>query len=92
MRGHFLGVLKRSIIGEVGGDPGGAERVTADFRRDDAEAFARTIGGILEGWIDPEGPIRPVDPRFRGDDEMRFMVDVFNAAGRPSGRAGAPSS
>jgi hypothetical protein len=92
VRGHFLGVLKRSTIGEVGGDPGGAERVTADFRRDDAEALTRTIGGILEGWIDPEGPIRPVDPRFRGDDEMRFMVDVFNAAGRPSGRAGAPSS
>ena len=31
---HFLGVLKRTAIGEIGGDPGRSEGVTADFRRD----------------------------------------------------------
>jgi hypothetical protein len=46
--------------------------VTTDFRRrDDAEALTRTIDGILKDWIDPEGPIRPVDPRGSGD-EMRL--------------------
>ena len=60
--------------------------MTADFRREDAEGLTWTIDGILEGWIDPEGPIRPVDPRGSGDDEMRFMVDVLNSAERRSGR------
>src|SRR4051794_8473804 len=30
VRSHFLGVLKRTAIGEIGGDPGGTERVAAD--------------------------------------------------------------
>jgi hypothetical protein len=34
MRGHFLRVLERAALGEVGGDPGGTECVAADFRRD----------------------------------------------------------
>ena len=33
MRRHFLHVLKCATVDEVGGDPGGAEGVTADFRR-----------------------------------------------------------
>src|SRR6266436_364866 len=34
VRGHFLRVLERAAIGEIGGDAGGAERVAADWRRD----------------------------------------------------------
>ena len=30
VRRHFLRVLKRTAVGEIGGDAGGAERVTAD--------------------------------------------------------------
>jgi len=32
VRGHFLRVLERAAIRKVGGDPGGTERVAADFR------------------------------------------------------------
>jgi hypothetical protein len=34
MRGHFLRVLERAAVGEIGGNAGGAERVAADFGRD----------------------------------------------------------
>ena len=43
MRRHFLRVLKRAAIGEVSSDPGGAERVAADFRRDAGRAIFRTL-------------------------------------------------
>ena len=33
MRGHFLRVLERAAVGEIGGDPGGTKRVAADRRR-----------------------------------------------------------
>jgi hypothetical protein len=51
VRGHFLSVLERAAIGEIGGDPGRAERVATDFGRDAgrlgaAEAAAR----LLETW------------------------------------------
>ena len=51
VRGHFLGVLKRSPIGEVGGDPGGAERVTADFRRGAGRGGAPADHGQASGWL-----------------------------------------
>ena len=34
MRRHFLRVLKRTAVGELGGDPGCAECVAANFRCD----------------------------------------------------------
>src|SRR6266481_1584083 len=34
MRRHFLRVLERAAVGEIGGNPGGAKRVATDFRRD----------------------------------------------------------
>jgi hypothetical protein len=34
VRRHFLRVLERAACGDISGDPGGAERVTADIRRD----------------------------------------------------------
>jgi hypothetical protein len=34
VRRHFLGMLERSAIGKVGGDPRGAEGVAADLRGD----------------------------------------------------------
>jgi hypothetical protein len=34
VRGHFLRVLERAAVGEIGGDPGGAKRVATDFPRD----------------------------------------------------------
>ena len=42
MRRHFLRVLERAAVCEVGGDPGGAEPVTTDFRRDDTEALTKS--------------------------------------------------
>jgi len=34
MRRHFLRVLERAAVGEIGGDPGGAKSVATDFGRD----------------------------------------------------------
>ena len=46
---HFLRVLKRAAIGEVGGDTGCTERVAADFRRDPGRR--RTPAGQASGWL-----------------------------------------
>jgi hypothetical protein len=40
---HLLGVLERAAVGEVSGDPGGAESVAADFPRDAGRAIFRTL-------------------------------------------------
>jgi hypothetical protein len=40
---HFLHGLERSAVGEAGGNAGGAERVTADFRRMSAAEARRRI-------------------------------------------------
>jgi hypothetical protein len=47
MRCHFLGVLERAAVGEVGGDTGGAERVAANRRRD--AGHGRGGAGPLDG-------------------------------------------
>src|SRR6266404_8684232 len=34
VRGHFLSVLERAAVGEIGGDAGSAKRMATDRRRD----------------------------------------------------------
>ena len=49
---HFLRGLERSAVGEVGGNAGGTERVTADFRRmSAAEARRRIIRQMFCGRV-----------------------------------------
>jgi RNA-directed DNA polymerase len=55
VRSHFLRVLERAAVREVGGDPGGAERVATDFGRD-AGRFGATADhapgvGLVHGAV-----------------------------------------
>jgi hypothetical protein len=51
VRRHFLGVLEGAAIGEIGCDPGGTERVAADFRRDASRRSAPCYAKIARGTI-----------------------------------------
>ena len=51
MRRHFLRVLERAACGDISGDPGGAERVTADFRRGAGRGGAPADHGQASGWL-----------------------------------------
>jgi hypothetical protein len=44
MRGHFLRMLKRAAVGEIGSDPGGAERVATDRRADTGRGGGKFSG------------------------------------------------
>jgi RNA-directed DNA polymerase len=55
VRSHFLRVLERAAVREVGGNPGGAERVATDFGRD-AGRFGATAdhapgAGLVHGAV-----------------------------------------
>jgi hypothetical protein len=47
--GHFLRVIERAAVGEVGRDSSCTERVTTDFRR--AAAARRQIMRKASGWL-----------------------------------------
>jgi putative transposase len=66
VRGHFLRVLERAAIGEVGGDPGSTEGVAAD-RRGDARG-PRRAGGRKQGFA----------PRLIVSDKLRSYGAAFH--------------
>jgi hypothetical protein len=63
MHRHFLRVFERAAVGEISGDPGSAEGVTADFRAMPAAAprsrIIRQASGWLIGVSDNELPLCP---------------------------------
>jgi hypothetical protein len=51
MHRHFLRVFERAAVGEISGDLGSAEGVTADFRAMPAAAPRRRIIRHASGWL-----------------------------------------
>jgi hypothetical protein len=51
VRRHFLRVLERAAVGEVGGNPGGAEGVAADSAAMPAAAARRRIMRWASSWL-----------------------------------------
>jgi hypothetical protein len=51
MRSHFLSVLDRAAISEIGGDPGCTAGVTADFRRDAGRCRPSADHPHASGWF-----------------------------------------
>jgi hypothetical protein len=80
VRRHFLGMLERAAIGEIGGDPGRAEGVIADRRRD---------AGRGRAPADHEPGVR-LKSQLVGEGEGRLTPSYTRAIALPSMLAAKP--